>query len=151
MEKEFVPYNIALELRDLGFDEPCFGFYNEICEDNDKEGTSGSFQNMCGWVLGRENTDDLSSHDFIVIAPLYQQAFRWFRENHNLHTSIDAGILGYYGYFKIKPIGTLSSRVEQGWINTEETPFKTHEEAELACLKRLIEIKKLIEIIRNKQ
>jgi hypothetical protein len=27
MEKEFIPYNLALELKDLGFDEPCFGYY----------------------------------------------------------------------------------------------------------------------------
>ena len=27
MMKEFVPYNEALELRKLGFDEPCFGYY----------------------------------------------------------------------------------------------------------------------------
>ena len=29
MEKEFVPYKIALELKDLGFDESCFGFYSQ--------------------------------------------------------------------------------------------------------------------------
>lgn len=27
MEKEFVPYAQSLQLRELGFDEPCFGFY----------------------------------------------------------------------------------------------------------------------------
>lgn len=27
LEKEFVPYQEALELKELGFDEPCFGWY----------------------------------------------------------------------------------------------------------------------------
>jgi hypothetical protein len=26
MKNEFVPYDIALALKELGFDEPCFGF-----------------------------------------------------------------------------------------------------------------------------
>ena len=28
MEKEFVPYELALRLKALGFDEPCIGYYN---------------------------------------------------------------------------------------------------------------------------
>ena len=27
MKKEFVPYNVAKRLKDLGFDEKCFGYY----------------------------------------------------------------------------------------------------------------------------
>jgi len=30
MNKEFIPYEQALELKELGFDEPCFGCYDEI-------------------------------------------------------------------------------------------------------------------------
>jgi hypothetical protein len=28
MEKEFVPYELALKVKVLGFDEPCFGYYD---------------------------------------------------------------------------------------------------------------------------
>ncbi len=28
MKKEFVPYEPSLALKELGFDEPCFAFYN---------------------------------------------------------------------------------------------------------------------------
>ena len=28
MNKEFIPYDQALALKELGFDEPCFGYYN---------------------------------------------------------------------------------------------------------------------------
>jgi hypothetical protein len=27
MGKEFVPYELALKLKEIGFDEPCFGYY----------------------------------------------------------------------------------------------------------------------------
>ena len=27
LQKEFVPYEIALKFKELGFDEPCFGWY----------------------------------------------------------------------------------------------------------------------------
>ena len=33
MNKEFIPYEQALALKELGFDEPCFGYYN--IKDND--------------------------------------------------------------------------------------------------------------------
>ena len=30
MEKEFVPYELAVKLKELGFDEECFGYYTEL-------------------------------------------------------------------------------------------------------------------------
>ncbi len=84
MKDLFVPYKIACKLRELGFNEPCFGFYHEKCYENKKANCSGKFQNMCGWVLGRENTDDLSSHDFLIVAPLYQQVIDWLEKKHRL-------------------------------------------------------------------
>ncbi len=33
MEKEFVPYELAVKLQDLGFDESCFGYY--LCKRSD--------------------------------------------------------------------------------------------------------------------
>jgi len=66
MESLFVLYEIALALKELGFDEPCLGYYDKtqtfhLC----------SFQNM--------------NDKGFVSAPLYQQAFRWFREKYDLH------------------------------------------------------------------
>jgi hypothetical protein len=29
MNKEFIPYEQALDLKELGFDEPCFGWYSK--------------------------------------------------------------------------------------------------------------------------
>ena len=35
MEKEFVDYKIGLELKELGFDEPCFGYYDHQIKELD--------------------------------------------------------------------------------------------------------------------
>ena len=63
-------------------------------------------------------------------APLYQQAFRWFREKGLDKTiiKIDNMVKKSY-YFEVKPFPYY---VERG--------FKTYEESELACLRKLIEL-----------
>jgi hypothetical protein len=132
MEKEFVTYELALRMKTLGFDEPCFGYYYrkeidlfESCKIQERTNSS--------YVKEFMDKED-------CVAPTWQSAFRWFREKYDLHILIDTGILGYYGHLKINPIGKLSSQIKQEWINTEEFPFKTYEEAEIACLEKLIEI-----------
>jgi hypothetical protein len=60
---------------------------------------------------------------------LYQQAFRWFREKHGLGHMING--IGYESF--IMNIGGVLHI-----LNALE--FKTYEEAELACLNKLIKI-----------
>jgi len=119
MNKEFAPYEPSLALKELGFDEPCFGYYN---------------YNGTHFFDYKPKTDDKN----LTKAPLYQQAFRWFREKHQLDTSINTV------YFKYND--TLS-REYNGVINDKSVFtnigfYDTYEEAELACLKKLIEIVK---------
>lgn len=105
MKKEFIPYEQALELKELGFDEPCLGNYAD--DDNHTLFTNGN-------KPGKTN------------APLYQQAFRWFREKY--------GIVGY----------CYIPNISGYWGHSFENKAKydTYEEAELECLKELIEIVK---------
>jgi len=105
MNGEFIPYEQALELKEIEFDEPCFGYFPNC---------NVIIQKVC------KNTDFKT----YTIAPLYQQAFRWFREKYGLHFPImvQHGIW-YFDRFSTKG-------------------FKTPEEAELACLIKLIEIVK---------
>jgi hypothetical protein len=120
MKKEFVPYKLALELKQLGFDEPCFAVYYS----KDK-----SFS----WHHHIDHTNDepvLDSGEYNISAPLFQQAFRWFREKYELYSFVfkfDEGF-GYETY-------------KEGVTQTNES-FDTYEEAELACLQKLIEIVK---------
>ena len=98
MEKEFVNYEQALALKELGFDEPCLKTMLDF------DITYGSDVKM----------------------PLFQQTFRWFREKYKMYYVIVKAESWFY---------TING------CNTQEG-FNTYEEAELACLNKLIEIVK---------
>ena len=68
MEKEFIPYEQALALKELGFDEPCFGLYH-----NDKT----CYPTQC--------KSHEQFHGQVCSAPLRQQAFEFFRKKYNVH------------------------------------------------------------------
>ena len=71
VESLFVPYKIALELKNLGFDEYCFAFYG-LSRDDYKTIRLSIFQN-----LKTDYLPDIHHLDVTCDAPLYQQAFRW--------------------------------------------------------------------------
>jgi hypothetical protein len=119
-EKDFVPYEQALELKKLGFDEPCFGYYLE-----DGTWTPASYSKK-GTVYP-SNTDLLPDWS---AAPLFQQAFRWFREKHGLSGNIDC-------CDKLCEWNIKSSKLDKSIFSNN---IQSYEEAELACLKNLIEI-----------
>jgi hypothetical protein len=120
MEKEFIPYTLALDLKELGFDEPCFGYY-----------TGDKKHLVLRPNVGRRNED---LNDIVCTSPLYQQAFRWFRETYNLSNCIESHYTDEWFYFY---------KIEGKDRNYSETQdYDNHEEAELECLKKLIEITK---------
>jgi hypothetical protein len=135
MKQEFVSYQLALELKQLGFDEPCLAFYNGKFLDS----TQYDFDNCSMKDIGQ-----------CLLAPTYSQAFRWFREKYNISYSIDwmsrssEFYNGYYVHFR----GINDNKINQEnfIVLNDELPskgykvYKTYEEAELACLKKLIEI-----------
>jgi hypothetical protein len=119
MQNEFLPYDRALKLKELGFDEKCF------C--NWEESWSPEPEDEIRMVL---TTDQTWLRPGWIVAPLFQQAFRWFREEHGLGHMING--IGYESFlFNI------------GGLVTVFPMFKTYEEAELARLDKLIEIVEL--------
>ena len=139
-QTEFIPYEQALELKELGFDEPCFGYY----ADSKLRGVNLGIEELGGiepyyqrFGFHTLNNHDISnSNKVVVTSPLYQQAFRWFRETHEYYTDLfvdDNKTFGFcITYF------TYTVRIDK----PIQRGFNTYEEAELACLKRLIEIVK---------
>lgn len=118
MQNEFLPYDRALKLKQLGFDEPCFARFS-------KDGDL-LIAHTEKYII--DNGVDRS--EFFTLAPLFQQAFRWFREEHGLGHMING--IGYESFlFNI------------GGLVTVFPMFKTYEEAELACLDKMIEIVEL--------
>ena len=75
MGNQFVTYEIALKLKELGFNEKCFGFYrnSEICGVNIWDRDHDQFH-----VISQENISS-ATYEFIL-APLWQQAFEFFRK-----------------------------------------------------------------------
>jgi hypothetical protein len=109
MNKEFIPYEQALELKELGFledDTTCRCIQNEHSDDE-----------KLGWGI------------------LYQQAFRWFREKHQLHSYIER-----FNNNTLDYVITYDECEKE--LDFGDGPFNTYEEAELACLNKLIEIVK---------
>ena len=131
--KDFLLYPEALALKELEFDEPCFGWYI-------LEGDGGGKM----FIPEKCPKQDIG----LCLAPTYSQAFRFFREKYNWQHSIEPTKdqhrfeLGYnywiwnhitgeehYTMPKNRPIG--------------DWEYEIYEEAELACLKKLIEIVKI--------
>jgi hypothetical protein len=127
MEREFVSYEIALALKELGFDEPCFGRWLIITE---WEAPTGEIRLQLGAEAESYDKNQCT-------APLYQQAFRWFREKHNLKGHIEA--VEYLDGTPDTYHWSIFNKCNSGYDQL------TYEEAELECLK------KLIEIVKNKQ
>ena len=70
-------------------------------------------------------------------AILYQQAFRWFREKYDLHAYVDS--------MRLTTGETVYSyviEITDGEESDDGKNWRTYEEAEIACLKKLIEIVK---------
>lgn len=145
MKKEFVPYGIALQLKELGFDEPCLGRYyykesypmlNPQSEETELVFEFGQYAKQT---------------EVTILAPTFSQAFRWFREKYELRNSITDFIDDKTGIdwdYAIAIIGTdldekgnYKPLVDYS-IDDETRKFKTYEETELACLDKLIELTK---------
>jgi hypothetical protein len=121
MNKEFIPFEQALKLKELGFDVFFKDYYY------DKKGE-------LSYLMYHENFANIKTH---CPAPLYQQAFRWFREKYNFCYFIRGN--NYDGYnYDIDNLGLLRYKFE---IDNRFT-FKTYEKAENACLDKLIELVK---------
>jgi hypothetical protein len=134
MENEFVPYQLALRMKFLGFNEPCFGYY-----ESQEEKLVISFNNLPlteeqSKRPGLYTTDNRNGSlpQWAVAAPTFHRSFRWFRDEHNLK-----------GY--VEPVEFLDGTPDTyHWsifnnCNSGNDQL-THEEAEIACLEKLIEI-----------
>ena len=125
MNKDFLPYNESLELKELGFDEPCFAYY------------------LAGGIRFKEYKDSKNKNsafynNTVCSIPMFSQAFRWFREKHDLHSCVApvyedeiSKVIVYW--FWIQGFDSFED---------EDINYKTPEEAELACLQKLIQIVK---------
>lgn len=106
LESEFVTYEQALALKELGFNEYCVGFF---------------YKPNLIWY---EEINQSNLIDGEVVAPLKQQVLRWFRDKYGLD-----------GFVFNSGDNKYSFNISDNYfLNT------TYEEAENACIDKLISI-----------
>jgi hypothetical protein len=101
--------------------ENCLAYFNTSNSNNDLETKDW-------WHLPKND------FQYALSAPLKQQVFRWFREKHKIHSIIQEYLLNTYMY-------TIDDGIND---DISVVGYETYEEAESAC------IDKLIEIVKNK-
>jgi len=136
MNKDFALYPEAFELKQLGFDEPCFGVY---------------FNSTQELFIGKKVNQ--YTEDVRTSAPTYSQAFRWFRYNYwyyvSISPSIDIGnvdftveVSQFFQEDRYVGEGDDEEYFPRGLELVYTERFDTYEEAELACLRHLIKLVK---------
>ena len=134
MQGKFVPYEFALELKELGFDEQCIAVF--INKTNDFKLVSELKR------LEAANYQTISNNEFAVdneiVTPLWQDAFDWFDENHKIYSSVKPAFSSLdpskivYNYYFIVNGADFTCMIEHD----------TKLEARLDCLQKLIELVK---------
>lgn len=122
MQEQFVPYEQALALKELGFNEECFGCYFH-------NNTNTVEYNPDGLPFNHNNRNSRIS------APLWQQAFDWFRDKHNLPVCL----LPYIATKKDWEEELVYIPKIYTYEGIITLPMGVYEEARLACLEKLIE------------
>jgi hypothetical protein len=128
MNKEFIPYELALRMKALGFDG--FTLFH-INRNNVLNSISESPTSMFQYNM-EPNEDDTDS---LVAAPTFSQAFRWFREKYNLFGYSYPNDYQTYGYRIVEVKSPENKELIYDWGTNN-----TNEEAELACITALINI-----------
>jgi hypothetical protein len=93
----FIPYELALRLKILGFNEPCIASYSN------RPNREPCFQ-ICGQGHGRGVINYYRTQSYyLVLAPTWEFIFEWFITKHNLKSWIEPSndkyvvkILNYY-------------------------------------------------------
>jgi hypothetical protein len=117
--KDFIPHEPAFALKELGFDEPCLGYY--LCRN--------SAFGIDDLLITTESIDLLPYDSSSCKAPTYSQAFAWFREKHTL-----GAIVSQFGWSIENEFGQIIHNI------SDDENLLCYPESELACLIRLIEI-----------
>jgi hypothetical protein len=113
----FVTYEIALKLKEKGFNEQCLAFFNGVGDD----------------MLQPIDTDFINFREIgeCVAAPIWQQVFTWLRDVHDIDINIETGGLPkMYAVFV------------KDWIyeNEKDRALFTYEDAQEQAILKALEL-----------
>lgn len=145
VDKDFILFEEASALKELEFDEFCYAIHDY--------GYLIPRITVLNKPKFRNSTMNIGYISKTCTAPTYAQAFRWFRERYDLWgwiTPIKTEGKERQHYFEIVNEGKVFTSPEfiggmSLYMEDTEKEWNTYEEAELACLR------KLIEIVKNKK
>ena len=146
INKEFIPYEQALALKELGFDEPCFGKYLSFLQSDWKV-----YELILEMGMNEEFEDNRNIYllEGACSSPTFSQAFRWFREKYGLEGLIlpqsQGAVIDREPIYFIAIISYENELMKELFNSTNQEDllhYNPREEAELECLKKLIEIVK---------
>ena len=140
MEKEFIPYEQALALKELGFDEPCFGYYDG----------NHNLHFMYDGIPEKFTEKRMGPADSVwvgwISAPLHQQAFRWFSEKFHLYGELYTTTIGGAIDFTFQIRDLYSEEYIHDNLVANAGGYwgtcTTYHEAQLECLRKLIKMVK---------
>ena len=130
MKEDFVPYELAVKLKEKGFKEKCYAYYfpvnNELCY-NINQFRGGNLYNC----LYSHNSlpKELVASDFID-APTIPQVLEWLREEKKIHLIVEISDSGWY--YTLYP----NIRWENGKLKSDKyfMSFKHNPSYEFAAL-----------------
>ena len=125
MNEDFVTYELAVKLKEKGFDAPCYGYYHcnggndsfELCGNGDRD-----FQN--------------SKNAFRVAAPTISQVLKWLREEKKLHIEV-MFIRPLHNRVKYYITDTDGSRGD--FMDVSDEHYETWEQATLAGIEYVLD------------
>ncbi|MFW6225475.1 MAG: hypothetical protein ACOC3V_00785 [bacterium] len=124
MKNQFVPVELAIKLKELGFNDPCFGYF-DIKGLNAHKHPKNPMNLNSNWVEDKKNT--------IVSAPIYQQVFEWFRMVHE----IDIYPMNYKNGYTF-----IINQNKDNYVYWRNKMPYSYDKARDICIKKLINILK---------
>ena len=153
MKNQFVPYEIALALKELGFNEKCFYAWCQVKSGYTETGGDkwldeykmrengnpfGSFEEGRNW----NDIKGSNKNRIQCSSPLYQQVIDWFREKHQIYIRINM----YRDDDAIDEIDQTLwdvTLIDKEWNDTSDyTYYHSYEEARDAAILEAIKIVK---------
>lgn len=128
MKKKFVPHQQSLELKELGFDDPCVGYYNHNKQlmryfNPDEDWNSLENQTL--------KNSQITMIDFVT-SPLWQDAFNflWWKFNYYAEFFVDDNKT--FGYM-------ITTFIDEKRVDSDIVrKFKTENECKKDCIINII-------------
>jgi hypothetical protein len=145
MKELFLPYDLSLALKEIGFDEPCLAWlYTDIKDNSPKLLDEEDFLPYKLKPYQRLTTnDEINKTPYgnrITASPLYDQVIDWFIEKYNIFIEVLVFDIGFLEKGKFCFQWRIYDNSEEWFTNTTE--YKSPKEALQAGIKKVIELVK---------